>query len=134
MGHYASEMESPEPRDYGIKNEKKPSTSEGPEKQVRWARVNDEPFEYAIQKGPYGDAFVMLLNGTCLRRPCNALKLVDELIEALEPFANSPYASDMVKVPGFDPTELSICEGVSLADMRNARRVLTMAKNYDKVR
>lgn len=36
---------------------------------VAWRRVNDEPFEYAIQQGPHGDAFVTLLNGTCLRRP-----------------------------------------------------------------
>lgn len=36
---------------------------------IRWQRVNDEPFEYAIQQGPHGDAFVKLLNGMCLRRP-----------------------------------------------------------------
>jgi hypothetical protein len=36
---------------------------------VRWMRVNDEPFEYAIQQGRNGDEFVKLLNGTCLRRP-----------------------------------------------------------------
>lgn len=35
---------------------------------VLWSRVNDEPFEYAIQKGPHGDEFVKLINGTCLRR------------------------------------------------------------------
>ena len=35
---------------------------------IRWARVNDEPFEYAIQEGPFGDEFVKLLNGKCLRR------------------------------------------------------------------
>jgi hypothetical protein len=34
---------------------------------VRWAIVNDEPFEYAIQLGPHGDEFVKLLNGECLR-------------------------------------------------------------------
>jgi hypothetical protein len=36
---------------------------------IRWQRVNDESFEYAIQQGPHGDEFVKLLNGTCLRRP-----------------------------------------------------------------
>jgi hypothetical protein len=36
---------------------------------ITWRKVNDEPFEYAIQKGPYGDEFVNLLDGTCLRRP-----------------------------------------------------------------
>lgn len=36
--------------------------------QVRWARVNAEPFEYAIQQGPFGDDFVKLINGSCLRR------------------------------------------------------------------
>lgn len=40
---------------------------------IRWARVNDEPFEYAIQQGPHGDEFVKLLNGACLRRPLAAL-------------------------------------------------------------
>ncbi len=35
---------------------------------VRWQRVNSEPFEYAIQQGQFGDEFVKLLNGTCLRR------------------------------------------------------------------
>ena len=40
---------------------------------IKWARVNDEPFEYAIQQGQHGDEFVKLLNGTCLRR---ALSLV----------------------------------------------------------
>lgn len=33
-----------------------------------WRRVNDEPFEYAIQQGPHGDEFVKLLDGSCLRR------------------------------------------------------------------
>jgi hypothetical protein len=36
---------------------------------VRWARVNGDPFEYAIQQGPFGDEFVKLLDGSCLRRP-----------------------------------------------------------------
>ena len=35
---------------------------------IRWARVNDEPFEYAIQQGPHGDEFVKLLDGKCLCR------------------------------------------------------------------
>jgi hypothetical protein len=35
---------------------------------IRWQRVNDEPFEYAIQQGPNGDEFVKLLNGSYLRR------------------------------------------------------------------
>lgn len=37
--------------------------------EVKWRRINDEPFEYAIQKGPHGDEFVKLLDGPCLRRP-----------------------------------------------------------------
>jgi hypothetical protein len=37
--------------------------------QVHWLKVNDEPFEYAIQQGSHGDEFVKLLNGECLRRP-----------------------------------------------------------------
>lgn len=36
--------------------------------QIRWAQVNDEPFEYAIQQDPHGDEFVKLLDGSCLRR------------------------------------------------------------------
>jgi len=35
---------------------------------VRWQRIDEEPFEYAIQQGPHGDAFVKLLDGSCLRR------------------------------------------------------------------
>lgn len=35
---------------------------------IRWQRVNTEPFEYAIQQGRFGDEFVKLLDGTCLRR------------------------------------------------------------------
>lgn len=35
---------------------------------ITWRRVNDEPFEYAIQQGHHGDEFVKLLNGKCLRR------------------------------------------------------------------
>jgi hypothetical protein len=31
--------------------------------------VNGEPFEYAIQQGRFGDEFVKLLDGSCLRRP-----------------------------------------------------------------
>ena len=37
--------------------------------EVQWRRVNEEPFEYAIQQGPHGDEFVKLSDGTCLRRP-----------------------------------------------------------------
>jgi hypothetical protein len=33
-----------------------------------WRQVNSEPFEYAITKGPHGDEFVKLADGTCLRR------------------------------------------------------------------
>ena len=40
--------------------------------QVRWQRVNAEPFEYAIQQGPHGDEFVKLLDGSCLRRPAQS--------------------------------------------------------------
>ena len=36
---------------------------------IQWRRVNDEPFEYAIQQGPHGDEFVKLLDGSSLRRP-----------------------------------------------------------------
>lgn len=36
---------------------------------IQWRRVNDEPFEYAIQQGRVGDEFVKLLDGSCLRRP-----------------------------------------------------------------
>jgi hypothetical protein len=35
---------------------------------VTWRRVNDEPYEYAIQQGPHGDQWVMLLDGSVLRR------------------------------------------------------------------
>jgi hypothetical protein len=37
----------------------------------RWQRVNHESFEYAIQQGPFGDEFVKLVGGSCLRRPIN---------------------------------------------------------------
>ncbi len=36
---------------------------------MRWQRVNSEPFEYAIYEGPFGDEFVKLPDGSCLRRP-----------------------------------------------------------------
>lgn len=35
---------------------------------IRWQRVNDQPYQYAIQQGPHGDEFVKLLDGACLRR------------------------------------------------------------------
>lgn len=41
---------------------------------IVYRKVNDEPFEYAIQQGPNGDEFVKLLNGTCLRRPMRVFK------------------------------------------------------------
>lgn len=44
--------------------------------QVRWQRVNDEPFEYAIQQGPHGDEFVKLLDGSCLRRAVSAFQTI----------------------------------------------------------
>lgn len=46
------------------------------EEGIRWGRVNAEPFEYAIQQGDFGDEFVKLVNGSCLRR---ALPLTDPL-------------------------------------------------------
>ena len=36
---------------------------------IEWRRVNHLPFEFAMQKGPHGDEFVKLLDGSCLRRP-----------------------------------------------------------------
>jgi hypothetical protein len=38
----------------------------------KFRRVNDEPFEYAIRQGRFGDEFVKLLDGSCLRRPVKA--------------------------------------------------------------
>lgn len=49
---------------------------------VAWGRVNDEPFEYAIQQGPHGDEFVKLLDGPSLRRPLPAPH-VEALVRAL---------------------------------------------------
>jgi hypothetical protein len=46
--------------------------------QVHWLKVNDEPFEYAIQQGPHGDEFVKLLNGECLRRPIQSCSAGNE--------------------------------------------------------
>lgn len=43
-------------------------TEAATEEGIRWLRVNEEPYEYAIQEGLIGDEFVKLLNGTCLRR------------------------------------------------------------------
>jgi hypothetical protein len=37
--------------------------------EVQWRRINNDPFEYAIQQGPSGDEFVKLLDDSCLRRP-----------------------------------------------------------------
>ncbi len=36
--------------------------------QITWRRINDEPYEYAIQRGFTGDEFVKLLSGEYLRR------------------------------------------------------------------
>ncbi len=44
-----------------------PALAGGTER-IRWQRVNNDQFEYAIQQGPYGDEFVKLLDGSCLRR------------------------------------------------------------------
>lgn len=35
---------------------------------IEWRRVNDELFEYAVQRGGHGDEFVRLLDGSLLRR------------------------------------------------------------------
>ena len=35
---------------------------------IQWTRINAEPFEYAVQQGRFGNEFVKLANGTCLRR------------------------------------------------------------------
>jgi hypothetical protein len=40
--------------------------------EVRWGRVNSDPVEYAIQRGPHGDEFVKLLDGSCLHRPLSS--------------------------------------------------------------
>jgi hypothetical protein len=34
----------------------------------RWQRVNDEPFEYAIKQGRFGDEFVKFPDGECVKR------------------------------------------------------------------
>lgn len=39
---------------------------------IRWQRVNDDGFEYAIQQGVHGDEFVKLPDGSCLRRSSSA--------------------------------------------------------------
>jgi hypothetical protein len=49
--------------------------------QVHWLKVNDEPFEYAIQQGSHGDEFVKLLNGECLRRPVSPFSAVTDAMD-----------------------------------------------------
>jgi hypothetical protein len=39
----------------------------------RWARVNDDPLEYAIAQGRFGDEFVKRDDGSCLSRPLSSL-------------------------------------------------------------
>ena len=56
---------------------------------VRWAIVNDEPFEYAIQQCPHGDEFVKLINGECLRRPITPSLSPVRSAEALEAAADA---------------------------------------------
>lgn len=46
------------------------------QEQIKWRRVNDSPFEYAIQQGLHGDEFVKLIDGTCLRRNIMEQKLM----------------------------------------------------------
>jgi hypothetical protein len=46
--------------------------------EVRWYRLNDEPFEYAIQDVPNGEALVQLKDGTYLRRPINGQDLTEQ--------------------------------------------------------
>jgi hypothetical protein len=48
----------------------------------RWARVNAEPFEYLIGKGRFGDEFVKLEDGTCVRIPAEPLPPVTEEADA----------------------------------------------------
>lgn len=47
---------------------------------VRWQRVNGEPFEYAIGQGRFGDEFVKLADGSCLRRPISRVTWGDTLV------------------------------------------------------
>lgn len=37
--------------------------------EMQWRRINNEPFEYAIEQGQHGDEFVKLADDSCLRRP-----------------------------------------------------------------
>jgi hypothetical protein len=48
--------------------------------EVVWRRINNEPFEYAIQQGRHGDEFVKLLDGSCLRRPAKMHTSFERLI------------------------------------------------------
>lgn len=69
--------------------------------EVRWRRVNDEPFEYAIQQGPHGDEFVKLLDGSCLRR---RLDEIDDLIAKIDELAgllNCQFVRDVGKAAAF---------------------------------
>lgn len=61
---------------------------------IVWRRVNDDPFEYAIQQGPHGDEFVKLLDGSRLRCPVDAgvredeIQFVLKITRIIEPFAS----------------------------------------------
>lgn len=46
--------------------------------QYEWRRINDEMFEYAIKQGQFGDEFVKLPDGSCLRRPTFSYKVKNE--------------------------------------------------------
>ena len=103
---------------------------------VRWSRVNDEPFEYAIQIGPHGDEFVKLLNGDRLRRPAEeierlraakaaALKLADErAIEAVELRAMLASANERVAEMQHEAGMYHSLYDVSQAKLAIARNAL----------
>lgn len=62
-------VERHEAREPGHLHPQPPSAPAAVDPDIRWARVNGEPFEYAIQQGPHGDEFVKLADGSSLRRP-----------------------------------------------------------------
>jgi hypothetical protein len=110
--------------------------------QVHWLKVNDEPFEYAIQQGPHGDEFVKLLNGECLRRPiqsCSAgsdyehgrLYVYDATSQTFDPSASDGDSAGMLALASVieDATQPDFLQDILLDRADRLRIVETLRRS-----
>lgn len=88
--------------------------------QIKWRRVSEDSFEYAIQQGPHGDEFVKLLDGSYLRRSQPGTPSRDQIRELIRKHVTTDLYGCLAGTAEVADAILSLLPAVPTTDSNQA--------------